>query len=692
MERRSSRLSQASAASKDSIGSLSTQASPVDTSAPNLPTDSNTRVGVRKLGSKKNNHTGKLPPKRGSRIVYAALLIGAWYLGTRSSPADVIFRTIYWRADQLINYFNSDSSWGVQPWIDIDTSSLGTGPSLHEQSKEFSKRIEHVVANVYVAIGYGLANCVFIDGGKEGLVIVDALEGIGPMTEALKDFRESRTQAHNTNSTDTHHHYHHQHFHDRVVALVYTHFHTDHTFGAAAVVEPGFTQVWAHEVTRQELEKVFQVTAGVTYRRSMHQFGALLHDSDGYINAGIGPRLRFAEHTEIGFVAPTRTWSGSEQTIHVGGETLVMMFAPGESKDQIVIWMPKHELLIGADNIYKAFPNIYAIRGTETRNTKEWTESLDMMRRLQAEYLVLGHTSPVYGKQFIADTLLAYRDAIQYVHDQTVRLMNKGYHRSEIATTLELPPHLKSHPFLAEFYGTVEWSVKGVYTHYVGWYGGSPDELFTMHPMERAKKMADLAQRQTNIEAEVKQALADGEYQWALELASLAHTLYGGPEQQQLLKEAMVRMGLSLNVANGRNWLITASKHLSQNFDLAISPERRRNTVNRMNSMADLFGFIPTRLKAEATLDTDLALLFSFEDTGEGVCIHVRRGIAQVHSGLECYDKEPDSVYSTDTLTWKQIINGDIYPAMAVARGQLKAKEGTIFDLVKLMSYVEYSQ
>ena len=90
--------------------------------------------------------------------------------------------------------------------------------------------------------------------------------------------------------------------------------------------------------------------------------------------------------------------------------------------------------------------------------------------------------------------MTAYRDAIQYVHDQTVRLMNKGLtgrqcaeveswwcdlsglswvNRTHTALSLaaavntdfscqrvRLPPHLRHHPYLIEYYGTVEWSVR----------------------------------------------------------------------------------------------------------------------------------------------------------------------------------------------------------------------------------------
>ena len=41
------------------------------------------------------------------------------------------------------------------------------------------------------------------------------------------------------------------------------------------------------------------------------------------------------------------------------------------------------------------------------------------------EILVPQHTLPVEGQDTIKDIVTAYRDAIQYVHDQTVRYMKK---------------------------------------------------------------------------------------------------------------------------------------------------------------------------------------------------------------------------------------------------------------------------
>ncbi len=90
------------------------------------------------------------------------------------------------------------------------------------------------------------------------------------------------------------------------------------------------------------------------------------------------------------------------------------------------------------------------------------------MRALRPAYLVPSHTRPLQGEQEIASALTDYRDAIQFVHDQTIRGINRGLTPDELATRIELPPHLASSPYLKPFYGTVEWSVRAIFDGYRG--------------------------------------------------------------------------------------------------------------------------------------------------------------------------------------------------------------------------------
>lgn len=63
---------------------------------------------------------------------------------------------------------------------------------------------------------------------------------------------------------------------------------------------------------------------------------------------------------------PTITFK-DELKIQIDGMDLVLYHAPGETNDQIIVWWPDEKVLFPADNVYKAFPNLYAIRGTQAR-------------------------------------------------------------------------------------------------------------------------------------------------------------------------------------------------------------------------------------------------------------------------------------------------------------------------------------
>ena len=177
-------------------------------------------------------------------------------------------------------------------------------------------------------------------------------------------------------------------------------------------------------------------------------------------NNGIGPFLEIGrDGRKPGLLYPTKTFTDQIE-FEAAGHKVQLFHAPGETNDQLFVWLPEKKVLFPGDNFYKTFPNLYTIRGTPYRDLVGWVNSIDLMRYLEPEYLVPSHTRPIVGKENINTLLTTYRDAIQFVHDQTVRLMNLGLDPNEIAERLVLPKHLGDSPYLKEFYGTPEWSAK----------------------------------------------------------------------------------------------------------------------------------------------------------------------------------------------------------------------------------------
>lgn len=108
--------------------------------------------------------------------------------------------------------------------------------------------------------------------------------------------------------------------------------------------------------------------------------------------------------------------------MQAGGLTFELVEAHGETHDQLFVWLPRQKLLMPGDNYYRAFPNLYTIRGTTPRPIRSWIQSLDDMRKLEPEYLVPSHTEPVIGKEDVAKQLTDYRDGITWVYVETIRV------------------------------------------------------------------------------------------------------------------------------------------------------------------------------------------------------------------------------------------------------------------------------
>ena len=135
----------------------------------------------------------------------------------------------------------------------------------------------------------------------------------------------------------------------------------------------------------------------------MGQFGTQL-DPKLQINAGIGPRLHYKQ-TEICPVLPTDVFS-EEKEIKFEDLTVKLIHAPGETDDQIAVFIPELKFLCPADNVYPHFPNLYPIRGAPTRSVRQWCDSVKIMTELEAEFMTGCHGPVVRGKGQIKSTAL----------------------------------------------------------------------------------------------------------------------------------------------------------------------------------------------------------------------------------------------------------------------------------------------
>lgn len=435
-----------------------------------------------------------------------------------------------------------------------------TGPDTAASAKLrsinhlFARQWVQLTDQVHVAVGYGVSTFSFVIGDT-GVVAVDSGSIAAESAEAIADLR--------------------QHTDLPIVGLVYTHGHPDHTGGAPAFVEENpDMEIWGHASFGDEAKRFARNGASIARARGQRQAGFLL-PPEKRINNGIAP----VRYPKTGALAagpgggpdqntlPTRTFD-TEATISLGGVTLEVSTNPGETLDQILTWFPAGRVAFSGDNMYRSWPNLYAIRGTQYRDVRDWCEAVDRIREMKPEHIVLGHTTPFSGAADVDEALDVYSRGLWHIYNETIAGMNAGKTPDEMAHEVTLPPELADNPLLGEYYGNVSWSVRAIFSGILGWFDGNPANMNPLHPTDRATRIAELAGGAAALFEHATQAFADAEYQWCAELCDMVIAMdHRTADATHLKADACDELAYQLVTATGRNYLHTSAQQMREALD-----------------------------------------------------------------------------------------------------------------------------
>ena len=424
-------------------------------------------------------------------------------------------------------------------------------PSLWRQSQlNAIHGLFEVVEGVYQVRGLDLSNTTFVEG-REGVIVIDTLLAAETGAAALALYREHRG--------------------DRPIkAVVYTHSHADHFGGVKGFVsqeqvDAGEVRIFAPEgfVEHAVSENVYAGTA--MNRRAAYMYGAALaRGPQGQVGVGLGQTISTGTVT---LIAPTDeiTTTGHEET--VDGVRMVFQMAPDtEAPSEMLIYLPDFKALCAAEDATHTFHNLLTLRGAVVRDPHGWaqylTETIDLFGS-DAEVIFASHHWPVWGAERVVEFLSTQRDLYAYVHDQTLRLLNKGRTGTEIAEELELPPALENAWCARGYYGSVSHNVKAVYQRYLGWFDGNPANLWQHSPVERARRYIDLIGGvDTAVEA-ARQAFEAGDFRWAAEI--LNHAVFAQPDHvatRELLADTYEQLGYGAENGTWRSFYLSGATEL----------------------------------------------------------------------------------------------------------------------------------
>jgi alkyl sulfatase BDS1-like metallo-beta-lactamase superfamily hydrolase len=460
-----------------------------------------------------------------------------------------------------------------------------------------------VVPGIWQVRGYDISNITFIEG-RTGWVVIDPLT-----TEATARAGYELVTQHLG--------------HRPVVAVIYTHSHGDHFGGVQGVtsqeeVDAGRCPVIAPEHFLYEVVGENVIAGFAMGRRSLYQFGPLLPaDPQGHVDCGLGGLIPTGQ---IGLIAPTVDITRTGQEMTVDGVRIVFQLTPEtEAPAEMNFYFPDFRALCMAENCSHTMHNLVPIRGALVRNSLNWSKYINEAMEMFLEgtdVLFTSHNWPRWGNEDVRGFLTTQRDLYKWMHDQSMRLANKGYTPTEITAGLELPEEFLANDHTRGYYGDLIHNSKAVYQRYLSYYDGNPTNLHRYTPTEAGRRYVEDMGGAARVIETARRYFEQGDYRWVCEM--LVHVVFSDPtntEARELQADAFEQLGYQAESSTFRNAYLMGAMELRQGPP-KMPTGARRGLILAM-TVGQMFDAMAVRLKSENVGGVNVASNWTFTDVDE---------------------------------------------------------------------------
>ncbi|WP_394729394.1 alkyl/aryl-sulfatase [Altererythrobacter sp. GH1-8] len=479
------------------------------------------------------------------------------------------------REDPIIRNANGDPVWNLDAYAFVEGEAP---PTVHPSLWRHMRYLKHhglfeVAEGVWQVRGFDLSNMTIVQGAT-GWIVIDPLTTQEVAAAALELVNRTLGER-------------------PVSAVLYSHSHADHFGGVRGVasledVEAGRIEVIAPENFVEEAASENVMAGGAMQQRAAFQFGAgLLPGAKGQMGSGIGAAI---SRGTITLIEPTDTVKSTGETRRVDGIDLEFQVVSGsEAPAEFNVYVKPARTFLAAEIATCTMHNILTPRGAKVRDTQAWARFLDEAATEfapKSEVIISSHCWPQFGTEAGVRWLTAQRDNYRYLHDQTVRQMNRGATMVEIAEAVTLPPQLGKEWSNRGYYGTYSHNSKAIYQYYLGWYDAVPANLHPHPPVARARRMLAALGGADRVLALARNAMAEADYRWSSELLQqLVFAEPGNDEGKDLLADSYEQQGYQAESAIWRNQFLVAANNL-----------RSGRAEGAATQSADLIAAIPTQL------------------------------------------------------------------------------------------------
>ncbi len=547
--------------------------------------------------------------------------------------------------------------WDINRYDFIEPGSTNpdtVNPSLWRQAQLNGVHgLFEVAPGVWQARGYDISNVTFI-AGSTGWIVIDPLT-VEPTAKACLDLANATLGER------------------PVVAVIYTHSHTDHFGGVLGVtsqadVDAGRCRIIAPEHFLRETMAENVIAGFAMTRRAAYQFGPLLPAGPRqHVDCGLGKAIPF---WPPGLIAPTEDVTHTGQELIVDGVRILFQLTPGtEAPAEMNFFFPDRGWLCTAENCTHNLHNLVPIRGAQVRDALVWSTCINEAIELygdRVELMFASHHWPRWGRDDVLGFLRLQRDLYRWIHDQTMRHANQGLVATEIAELLELPPEFRTESHTVGYYGHLAHNVKAVYQRYLSWYDGNPANLWKLPPVEAGSRYVELAGGPDALLTHARARFDAGEYRWVAEVVN--HLVFADPtnvEARELQADTLEQLGYQCESATFRNAYLTGAQEL-RHGTLPSRPAGRSGYLDAM-TVDQVVDSLAVRIKSEEVGGLAALVNFTFTDLDEQWTLELSNRTLHHTAGRHAIGA--DATVTTTRPVLVDVAGGDRTFAEAVTAG-----------------------
>ena len=548
-------------------------------------------------------------------------------------------------------------------------------PSLWRQAQLLTiNGLFEVTDRIYQVRGYDISNITFIEG-ETGITVLDPLISAETAKASLDLYYAHRPKK-------------------PIVAVIYSHSHVDHFGGVRGIVDPQDVvdkkvRIIAPAGFAEEAVSENVMAGNAMSRRAMYMFGPLLPKGPlGQATAGLGLTSSSGEITVIN---PTELVSETGQSLVIDGLTYDFQMAPdSEAPSEMHFYIHELKALCPAENATHTMHNLYTLRGAKTRDAKAWAFYLTELLELfgdKSEVLFAPHHWPVWGKDRIHEHVSKMRDTFQYLHDQSLRLANRGHTMIEVAEMMKLPPELEANWASRGYYGSVNHNTKAVYNFYLGWFDGNPSTLHQLPPADASKRYLEFMGGADAVVEKARGTFEQGDYRWTAQV--LNHVVLAAPEHRaarELLADTLEQLGYQSENAVWRNFYLTGAQELRHGVQKSMPGNTRSPDMVAAMSLDLFFDFLGVRLNGPKANGQRLVINFEFPDVQEKYIVRLENSVLTHTKGQR--DEQATASVTIPRAVLNQVILGKTTLPGEIAAGRIRI-EGDAKKVMQLFGLLD---